>query len=69
MASVCISIENETTQTLFNRALDKAGSGASDMIVVRTMVDQGSILKTVRTNCPWAISVFRSFDTLEAAND
>ncbi|NQY40775.1 MAG: hypothetical protein HRT80_11825 [Henriciella sp.] len=60
MASVCISIENETVLTRFHRALNQAGSIASDMIEVKTMIDDGCVLKIVRTECPWAIAVFRS---------
>ena len=63
MASVCISIESETVLTRFHRALNRAGSVASDMIEVKTMIDDGCVLKIVRTECPWAIAVFRSIGT------
>lgn len=60
MASVCISIESDTVLTRFHRALNQAGSVASDMIEVKTKIDEGCVLKIVRTECPWAIAVFRS---------
>ena len=60
MASVCISIESDTVLTRFHRALNQAGSVASDMIEVKTQIDDGRVLKVVRTECPWAIAVFRS---------
>ena len=63
MASVCISIESETVLTRFHRALNRAGSVARDMIEVKTMIDDGCVLKIVRTECPWAIAVFRSIGT------
>lgn len=63
MASVCISIENETVLTRFHRALNQAGSLASDMIEVKTRITDGCVLKVVRTECPWAIAVFRSLGT------
>lgn len=63
MASVCISIENDTVLTRFHRALNQAGSLASDMIEVKTKITDGCVLKVVRTECPWAIAVFRSLGT------
>lgn len=69
MACVSISIESETVLGRFHRALDRAGTLASDMIEVRTQVSDGTVLKVVRTECPWAIAVFRSIDAMEAAHD
>lgn len=60
MASVCISIQNDTVLKRFHRALNQAGSLASDMIEVKTKITDGCVLKVVRTDCPWAIAVFRS---------
>lgn len=60
MASVCISIENNIAMTQFHRALNQAGSVASEMIEVKTQVCGEGIVKIVRTECPWAIAVFRS---------
>ena len=60
MASVCISIESDVVLTRFHRALNQAGSVASDMIEVKTIIDDGRVLKIVHTECPWAIAVFRS---------
>lgn len=64
MASVCISIANDTVLTRFHRALNEAGTVASDMIEVKTQIMDGTVLKVVRTECPWAIAVFRSLSTL-----
>ncbi|MEO1662749.1 MAG: hypothetical protein AAFR51_17310 [Pseudomonadota bacterium] len=64
MASVCISIANDTVLTRFQRALNEAGTVASDMIEVKTQIMDGTVLKVVRTECPWAIAVFRSLSTL-----
>ncbi len=60
MASVSISIADDAVLTRFHRALNEAGTGASDMIEVKTEITDGAIFKVVRTDCPWAISVFRS---------
>lgn len=60
MASVCISIDSETVLSRFHRALNHAGSVASDMIEVKTVIDDGCVHKVIRTECPWAIAVFRS---------
>ncbi|GAB5454677.1 MAG: hypothetical protein Hens2KO_09060 [Henriciella sp.] len=60
MASVCITIESDTVLTRFHRALNQAGTVASDMIEVKTKIYDGCVLKVVRTECPWAIAVFRS---------
>lgn len=60
MASVCISIENNTAMTQFHRALNQAGSVASEMIEVKTQIGENGIVKIVKTECPWAIAVFRS---------
>lgn len=69
MASVCISIQDEAILKRFHRALDHAGTVASDMIEVKTKIEHGLALKLIRTECPWAISVFRSLSTMEAAHD
>lgn len=61
MASVCISIENETALTRFRHALSRAGSVAGDMIEVKTTVDHGRVVKVIRSDCPGALAVFRSF--------
>lgn len=60
MACVRISIENDTVLKRFHRALNQASSLASDMIEVKTKITDGCVLKVVRTECPWAIAVFRS---------
>lgn len=65
MATVCISIDNDTVLTRFHRAMNRAGSMASDMILVKTLIDRGTVIKIVRTDCPWAIAVFRSLDSAE----
>lgn len=69
MARVCISIESETVLGRFHKALNRAGTVASDMIEVRTQVMDGIVLKVVRTECPWAIAVFRSIGTMELSHD
>ncbi|MEL6861239.1 MAG: hypothetical protein AAGL11_05330 [Pseudomonadota bacterium] len=69
MASVQIAIENDAILNRFHRALDRAGSVASDMIEVKTKITEGAVLKVIRTDCPWAISVFRSLDSLEVGHD
>lgn len=69
MASVYIAIENDTVLTRFHRALNQAGSVASDMIEVKTQIIEGAVLKVVRTECPWAIAVFRSLSTMEMCGD
>ena len=68
MASVCISIENDTVLTRFHRTLNQAGTIASDMIEVKTQIMDGAVLKVVRTECPWAIAVFRSLSSMEATH-
>lgn len=65
MACVCISIENDTVLNRFHWALNQAGAVASDMIEVKTQILEGAVLKTVRSDCPWAIAVFRSFSAME----
>ncbi|MHA7900312.1 MAG: hypothetical protein ACX94B_10635 [Henriciella sp.] len=65
MACVCISIENDTVLSRFHRALNQAGAVASDMIEVKTQILEGAVLKTVRSDCPWAIAVFRSLSAME----
>lgn len=69
MASVHISIDNETVQGRFHRALNEAGSVSSEMIEVKTKIVDGVPLKVVRTDCPWAISVFRSLNVGDGAHD
>ena len=69
MACVCISIENETILSRFHKALNRAGTVASDMIEVRTKILDGAVMKVVRTDCPWAIAVFRSIGAMEGAHD
>ena len=60
MARVCILIESDIVLTRFHRALNQAGSIASDMIEVKTKITDGCVLKIVHTECPWAIAVFRA---------
>lgn len=69
MACVCISIESETVRGRFHRALNRAGTVASDMIEVRTRILDGAVMKVVRTDCPWAIAVFRSIGAMEGSHD
>ncbi len=69
MASVCVSIENDLGLGRFHQALNEAGCIASDMIEVKTQIDGSNVLKIIRTECPWAIAVFRSLNSLEARND
>ena len=69
MACVHIFIENDSTLDRFQRTLDHAGTLASDMIAVNTKILNGDVLKVVRTDCPWAIAVFRSFRVLDGAHD
>ncbi len=69
MASVYISIDDETTQGKFHRALNQAVSVSNDMIEVKTTIVDGAVLKVVRTGCPWAISVFRSLNVMDGAHD
>ncbi len=69
MASVCICIESETILGRFHRALNRAGTVASDIIEVKTEIADGSVLKVVRTECPWAIAVFRSLGSMELSHD
>ena len=69
MASVHIFIENESVLGCFHRALNRAGSVSSDMIEVKTKIIDGTVLKVVRTECPWAISVFRSLSRMDGAHD
>lgn len=61
MASVCISIENETALTRFRHALNRAGSVAGEMIEVKTKVNNGRVVKVITSDCPGALAVFRSF--------
>ena len=66
MASVCISIENDTALTRFHHALNRAGSVAGDMIQVKTKIDHGKVFKVIRSDCPGALAVFRLFGKQEA---
>lgn len=66
MARICISIENDSVLTRFDQALTRAGAVACDMILVKTKIEQGCLLKVVRTKCQSAIS---EFQTLEVFND
>ena len=65
MARVYISIENSRVLRRFHRALTQAGIRASDMIEVKTRITDGAVLKVVRTECPWAIAVFRSISMMD----
>ena len=69
MASVQISIVNAAVLSRFHSSLDEAGAVASDMIQVKTKVSNGTLTKVVRTECPWAISVFRSLAVVDMAHD
>lgn len=69
MASVCVSIENDLGLGRFHQVLNEAGCVASEMIEVKTKIEGSNVLKIIRTECPWAIAVFRSLSTLEASND
>lgn len=69
MASVQISIADDAVLNRFYSTLDQAGAIASDMIEVKTKISNGTLLKVVRTECPWAISVFRSLTVVDAAHD
>ena len=69
MAFVCISTESEMVLGRFHRALNRAGTVASDMIEVRTKILDGEVMKVVRTDCPWAIAVFRSIGAMEGSYD
>ena len=66
MASVYISIETDTVLNRFHRSMAQASSIASDMIQVKTEIIDGAVIKVIRTECPWAIAVFRSLKTMEA---
>lgn len=66
MASVCIAIENDAVLNRFHHVMAQAGSNASDMIQVRTEILDGAVVKIIRTECPWAIAVFRSFTEMGA---
>ena len=60
MATLCIAIENDNVLTRFHRAMNRAGSVSSDMIRVKTLIQENTIIKVVRTECPWAIAVLQS---------
>ena len=63
MATLCIAIENDTVLTRFHRAMNRAGSVSSDMIRVKTLIEDNTIIKVVRTECPWAIAVLQTLNT------
>jgi hypothetical protein len=65
MACVYISIAGDGASDRFQDVLNRAGFVASDMIEVRTRIRDGVIEKIVRSDCPWVISVFRSFKAME----
>ena len=65
MASVYISIETDTVLNRFHRAMTQACSIASDMIEVKTAITDDAVIKIIRTECPWAIAIFRSLKTAE----
>ena len=69
MASVHITIENDTALSRFHRALHRAGFISSDMIQVKTKIINGAVNKVVRTECPWAIAVFRSLSAADNGHD
>ncbi|MEO1554075.1 MAG: hypothetical protein AAFR82_09065 [Pseudomonadota bacterium] len=69
MASVYVSIKNDTVLGRFQQALNEASCVASDMIEVKTKIEGGSVLKVIRTECPWAIAVFRSLSSNEGGHD
>lgn len=69
MASVCVSIEDVPGLSRFYQALNEASCVASDMIEVKTKIDGSNVVKVIRSECPWAIDVFRSLSALEASND
>ena len=66
MATVCIKIENDTVLKRFYRMMNHAAGVSSSMVRVKTQIDRGMVVKVVRTECPWAIAVFRCLDTVEA---
>ncbi len=66
MASVYLSIQTDTVLNRFHRAMAQASAIASDMIQVKTEITDGTMVKVIRTECPWAIAVFRSLKTMEA---
>lgn len=65
MATLCIAIENDNVLTRFHRAMNRAGSVSSDMIRVKTLIEDNTIIKVIRTECPWAIAVLQSLNTEE----
>lgn len=60
MATLCIAIENDSVWTRFHPAMNRAGSVSSDMIRVKTLIQENTIIKVVRTECPWAIAALQS---------
>ena len=60
MAHVLVAIEDEAALTRFHRTLTQAASVGSDMIRVTTKIQNRTVFKVVRTDCPWAASVFTS---------
>ena len=69
MASVCISIKDQAVAAAFDTALYEASVVARDMIQVRTTIRNGVIVKTLRTDCPYALAVIRSAETVGLGND
>ncbi len=69
MARVFVSIEDVPGLSRFYQALNEAGCVASDMIEVKTKIDGSNVVKVIRSECPWAIAVFRSLNSLEASHD
>lgn len=60
MAHVLVTIEDEAALARFHRALTQAASIGSDVIRVTTKIQNRTVFKVVRTDCPWAASVFAS---------
>ncbi|MEO0785610.1 MAG: hypothetical protein AAFY10_07900 [Pseudomonadota bacterium] len=69
MASVCISIESDHAAQEFESVLREASLVSSDMIHVRTAIRGDAILKTVRTECPWALAIVRSAEKMGGEHD
>ncbi len=66
MATVCNKIDNDTVLMRFYRVMNQAAAISSSMVRVKTQIDRGMVFKVVRTDCPWAIAVFRSLNAAEA---
>ena len=69
MASVSISIDNDTILSRFDSALVEASSVACDMIQVKTKIECGSTLKVIRTECASALAVFRALNAGGSIHD